>query len=235
MRLSSPLVLFLVCTLSTHFSLAHKEKHQTCRNVPGSAGYPKAAAWSKLNATIGGRLVKVVPTARYCASLPGGACTDAQWTSALFRGNIPGSMNKVCSSITQTLSFGSLRRGCAEQLGAGEFLPLIHVAPNSDRRLGLRPYTSFSMSPQCNDMWSRGCPHPLRRSTERCGYTGAPVLMPHSDRHDIFMCETGGREIRQLEQPPARRKILRARRPRALYRAVLTPDPHCWVAKYLDD
>ncbi|KAJ7301702.1 FAD-binding domain-containing protein [Mycena albidolilacea] len=94
MRLSSTPLLFLVCTLSTHFSLAHKEKHQTCRNVPGSAGYPKAAAWSKLNATIGGRLVKAVPTAKYCASLPGGACTDAQWTSALFRSTIPGSMNK---------------------------------------------------------------------------------------------------------------------------------------------
>ncbi|KAJ7633739.1 FAD-binding domain-containing protein [Mycena rosella] len=92
MRLSSTAFLFLVCTLSTHFSLAHKEKNQTCRNVPGSAGYPKAAAWSKLNATIGGRLVNVVPTAKYCASLPGGACTDAQWTSALFRSTIPGSM-----------------------------------------------------------------------------------------------------------------------------------------------
>jgi hypothetical protein len=96
MRLSSTTVLFLVCTLSTHFSLAHKEKHQTCRNVPGNAGYPKAAAWSKLNATIGGRLVNVVPTAKYCASLPGDACTDAQWTSALFRGTIPGSMIDVC-------------------------------------------------------------------------------------------------------------------------------------------
>ncbi|KAJ7698375.1 FAD-binding domain-containing protein [Mycena rosella] len=93
MRLSSTVVLFLVCTLSTHcFSLAHKEKHQTCRNIPNSAGYPKAAAWSKLNATIGGQLVNVVPTAKYCASLPGGACTDAQWTSALFRSTIPGSM-----------------------------------------------------------------------------------------------------------------------------------------------
>ncbi|KAJ6560649.1 FAD-binding domain-containing protein [Mycena vulgaris] len=92
MRLSSTPVLFLVCILYTHFSLAHKKKHQTCRNVPGSAGYPKAAAWSKLNATIGGRLVNVVPTAKYCANLPGGACTDAQWTSALYRSTIPGSM-----------------------------------------------------------------------------------------------------------------------------------------------
>ncbi|KAF7340731.1 FAD-binding domain-containing protein [Mycena sanguinolenta] len=89
MRLPSTAVLFVVCTL--HFSLAH-EKREICRNVPGSVGYPKAAAWSKLNATIGGRLVQVVPTAKYCASLPGAACTDAQWTSALFRSTIPGSM-----------------------------------------------------------------------------------------------------------------------------------------------
>jgi hypothetical protein len=115
----------LVCTLSTHFWLAHKEKHQTCHNVPSNAGYPKAAAWSKLNATIGGRLVNVVPTAKYCASLPGGACTGAQWTSALFRGTIPGSMIDVCCSITHTPSPGSLGRGCAEQLGAGGFSSLI--------------------------------------------------------------------------------------------------------------
>ncbi|KAJ6556385.1 FAD-binding domain-containing protein [Mycena capillaripes] len=94
MRLPSTPVLFLVCTLSAHFSLAH----HTCRNVPGSAGYPNATAWSKLNATIGGRLVNAVPTAKYCASLPGGACTDAQWTSALFRSRNPGSMVDVCSS-----------------------------------------------------------------------------------------------------------------------------------------
>ncbi|KAF7333174.1 hypothetical protein MVEN_02383200 [Mycena venus] len=31
----------------------------------------------------------------YCASLPGGACTDAQWTSALFRNSIPGALNQV--------------------------------------------------------------------------------------------------------------------------------------------
>ncbi|KAJ7705488.1 hypothetical protein B0H17DRAFT_1156848 [Mycena rosella] len=70
-------------------------RRDTCRNVPGSAGYPNAAAWSALNATIGGRLVNVVPSAKYCASLPGGACTDAQWTSALFRSTIPGAMNQV--------------------------------------------------------------------------------------------------------------------------------------------
>ncbi|KAJ6595499.1 FAD-binding domain-containing protein [Mycena vulgaris] len=87
-------VLFLVFALS-QFAAAQQGKRQTCRNVPGSAGYPTAAAWSALNTTIGGRLAKVVPSAKYCASLPGGACTGAQWTSALFRNTIPGAMNHV--------------------------------------------------------------------------------------------------------------------------------------------
>ncbi|KAJ6481261.1 FAD-binding domain-containing protein [Mycena vitilis] len=69
-------------------------KRETCRNVPGSAGFPSAGAWNALNETISGRLVETVPSAKYCATLPGG-CTDAQWTSALFRSTIPGAMNKV--------------------------------------------------------------------------------------------------------------------------------------------
>ncbi|KAJ7635275.1 FAD-binding domain-containing protein [Roridomyces roridus] len=66
-----------------------------CRNVPGSNGYPSVAAWSAFNASISGRLVDVVPSAEFCARLPGGACTDAQWGSALFRNGIPGSMEQV--------------------------------------------------------------------------------------------------------------------------------------------
>ncbi|KAJ7088686.1 FAD-binding domain-containing protein [Mycena epipterygia] len=84
--------LLLLCALS-HSSAAHSaSKRQTCRNVPGSAGYPTSAEWSTLNTTVSGRLVTVVPSAQYCASL--GGCTDAQWTSALFRSSIPGAMNQ---------------------------------------------------------------------------------------------------------------------------------------------
>ncbi|KAJ7085554.1 FAD-binding domain-containing protein [Mycena epipterygia] len=68
--------------------------HSRCRNVPGSDGFPTASEWQALNASVSGRLVSVVPSAKYCASLPGGACTDAQWTSALFRNTIPGAMNQ---------------------------------------------------------------------------------------------------------------------------------------------
>ncbi|KAJ7118033.1 FAD-binding domain-containing protein [Mycena crocata] len=86
-------LIFLVFALSS--SEARPGKRETCRNVPGSAGYPDKAAWGALNTTVDGRLVDVVPSARYCASLPGGACTDAQWGSSVLRNTIPGAMNQV--------------------------------------------------------------------------------------------------------------------------------------------
>ncbi|KAJ7120195.1 hypothetical protein C8R44DRAFT_877645 [Mycena epipterygia] len=55
---------------------------------------PNVTTWGALNKTIGGRLVEVVPSAKYCASLPGGACTDAQWASSLFRNTIPSAINQ---------------------------------------------------------------------------------------------------------------------------------------------
>jgi|SRR6266849_6620436 len=63
-----------------------------CRNQPGSSGYPSAADWSTLNDSIGGRLVKVVPSAKACVEL---SCTEAQWESGIFRQTIPGAMNDV--------------------------------------------------------------------------------------------------------------------------------------------
>ncbi|KAJ6557664.1 hypothetical protein B0H19DRAFT_1148313 [Mycena capillaripes] len=81
----------LVCTFLQSCQ-ALEEGRQTCRNVPGSAGFPDANTWSTLNATISGRLVVAVPSAKYCADL--GGCSDAQWTSALFRSGIPGAMNQ---------------------------------------------------------------------------------------------------------------------------------------------
>ncbi|KAJ7773959.1 FAD-binding domain-containing protein [Mycena metata] len=129
MRLSSTPGFFLVCALFTHFSLAH-EKHQICRHVPGGTGYPKAAAWSKLNATIGGRLVNVVPTAKYCARLPGGACTDAQWTSALFRSTIPGSMSNNNFEQGYDLTPPSLCLRNATSCGQGD-VPFFSVEAQS--------------------------------------------------------------------------------------------------------
>ncbi|KAJ7865538.1 FAD-binding domain-containing protein, partial [Mycena leptocephala] len=89
----------LLCSLLGHCPEAASDhassKSPVCRNIPGSYGYPSRAAWDALNATISGRLVAVVPSAKYCASLLGGACNDTQWQSAVFRGLIPGAMNQV--------------------------------------------------------------------------------------------------------------------------------------------
>ncbi|KAJ7124309.1 hypothetical protein C8R44DRAFT_875362 [Mycena epipterygia] len=89
-------LLLLVVVLSP--CLAQKTSRlgqKACRNVPGSAGYPPTAAWNAFNATLSGRLIEVVPSAKYCASLPEGACTDAQWASGLFRSTIPGAMDQI--------------------------------------------------------------------------------------------------------------------------------------------
>ncbi|KAJ6598364.1 FAD-binding domain-containing protein [Mycena vulgaris] len=89
-------LVFLFCALFGHSGeVQGNSKSPACRNIPGSPGYPSVAAWNALNSTISGRLVSVVPSAKYCASLPGGACTDEQWTSALFRSTIPGAMDQV--------------------------------------------------------------------------------------------------------------------------------------------
>ncbi|KAJ7020168.1 FAD-binding domain-containing protein, partial [Mycena alexandri] len=69
------------------------EPGRACRNVPGDPGYPNAAAWNAFNATISGRLVSALPSAKFCADR--GSCTDAEWSSSLFRNTIPGAMNQV--------------------------------------------------------------------------------------------------------------------------------------------
>ncbi|KAJ7056672.1 FAD-binding domain-containing protein [Mycena amicta] len=74
--------------------LAQTSSATRCRNVPGDAGYPATTTWDAFNASISGRLVAVVPSAKFCANIPGG-CTDAQWTSSTFRGAIPGAMCQV--------------------------------------------------------------------------------------------------------------------------------------------
>ncbi|KAJ6486820.1 FAD-binding domain-containing protein [Mycena sanguinolenta] len=87
---------FLLFVSRSHSSDPRQDSNTThCRNIPGSAGYPSRAAWDAFNATVSGRLVDVIPTVKYCDSLPAGGCTDAQWTSALFRGMIPGAMSYV--------------------------------------------------------------------------------------------------------------------------------------------
>ncbi|KAJ7678060.1 FAD-binding domain-containing protein [Mycena polygramma] len=92
--LTSSLGLLLCALFNPSSSEVPNSKPRACLNVPGSSGYPTTAEWNELNATISGRLAGVVPSAKYCASLPGG-CSDAEWTSALFRSTIPGAMDQV--------------------------------------------------------------------------------------------------------------------------------------------
>ena len=80
-------------------SLTHpvRPAHARCRNQPGDPGYPTVADWSSLNDTIGGRLVTVVPSVEACRVL---GCTEAQWSSGIFRQTIPGAMNAVSNNPT---------------------------------------------------------------------------------------------------------------------------------------
>jgi hypothetical protein len=116
-----PLPVFVVLLAALFpFPCASQElKRQKCRNIPGSVGYPNVAAWSRLNMTIAGRLVVAVPSAKHCASLPGGTCTDAQWTSALFRNTIPGAMNQVVALLNLNLPIRLLIEMLIGQLGTG--------------------------------------------------------------------------------------------------------------------
>ncbi|PBK59577.1 FAD-binding domain-containing protein [Armillaria solidipes] len=64
-----------------------------CRTVPGDPSFPSDEEWNTLNSSISGRLAKAVPSAQFCDTH--GDCTDAEWTSASFRADIPGAMNFV--------------------------------------------------------------------------------------------------------------------------------------------
>ncbi len=64
-----------------------------CRTVPGDPSFPSGEEWNSLNSSVSSRLVKAVPSAQFC-NMHGG-CTDAEWTSASFRADIPGAMNQV--------------------------------------------------------------------------------------------------------------------------------------------
>jgi hypothetical protein len=125
---------FLLCAVVGEAALENKPSHSpACRNIPGSSGYPDAAAWNALNATISGRLVDVVPSAKYCASLPGGACTDAEWSSALFRSTIPGAMDQVRLNHLNVKDFmphrfpGQLGAGPMNSLYRFDFFLLINI------------------------------------------------------------------------------------------------------------
>ncbi|KAI0031017.1 FAD-binding domain-containing protein [Vararia minispora EC-137] len=81
-----------------------------CRTQPGDPGFPSATDWAAFNNTIDGRLLTVVPSAGVCAQLN---CTEAQWTSSVFRDMMPGQMNQDYDAVPPELC---LRNGttCAQ-------------------------------------------------------------------------------------------------------------------------
>ncbi|KAJ6552876.1 hypothetical protein B0H19DRAFT_1295298 [Mycena capillaripes] len=122
-----PFTTFILPLFSAAFPCSSTaQKRSTCRNVPGSPGYPNPATWNALNETLSGRLINVVPSAKYCTSLLGGACTDAQWASAVFRNTIPGAMNQLNWEQGYDLTPPSLCLRNASTCGQGD-VPLYSV------------------------------------------------------------------------------------------------------------
>lgn len=97
-QLAAMLSLMVPLLLSLGLSVRGQTSNSTstlgCRNIPGSFGFPTAAQWSALNTSLSGRLVTVIPSAQFCKNQ--GGCTLQQFTSSVFRANIPGAMNQVC-------------------------------------------------------------------------------------------------------------------------------------------
>ena len=65
-----------------------------CRTLPGDPTFPSSHQWAQLNASVDGRLVAVVPSAKFCVDrVP--PCTEAEWQSTVYRATIPGAMDIV--------------------------------------------------------------------------------------------------------------------------------------------
>lgn len=63
--------------------------------LPGQGCWPTPVQWATLNATVGGRLLSVVPEGTVCANDPtGSACATLyqQWTNASWRADQPSAM-----------------------------------------------------------------------------------------------------------------------------------------------
>ena len=86
---------------SLSFHPRHSERRSSgfCRSQPGDPGFPTDNEWQELSSQVGGRLVTVIPTAKFCHELPAGNCTWEEWQSFDFRGKIPGAMLTVCSDL----------------------------------------------------------------------------------------------------------------------------------------
>ncbi|GJJ15496.1 hypothetical protein Clacol_009774 [Clathrus columnatus] len=64
-----------------------------CRSQLGDPLFPTINELSQFNDSIDGQLIAIVPSGSYCLSR--GGCTEAEWTSSVFRSTIPGAMTNV--------------------------------------------------------------------------------------------------------------------------------------------
>ncbi|KAF8527009.1 FAD-binding domain-containing protein [Hysterangium stoloniferum] len=71
-------------------SLVSGRSTSQCFTQPGDLRFPTATELASFNATIDGRLMNVIPSAKFCQSL--GGCSDTQWSDGNFRNDIIGAM-----------------------------------------------------------------------------------------------------------------------------------------------
>lgn len=62
-----------------------------CKNVPGDAGWPTTAQWSKLNTTVGGRLIQTIPI--------GSPCYQKTYNVADYKYDISTYDNASCANV----------------------------------------------------------------------------------------------------------------------------------------
>jgi hypothetical protein len=89
-------LLAFLLPLSLIFSLVSGRSTSQCFTQPGDPRFPTATEFASFNATIDGRLMNVVPSAKFCQSL--GGCSDDQWFDGNFRNDIIGATLQVSLS-----------------------------------------------------------------------------------------------------------------------------------------
>ena len=113
---------FLLCTLLRAAASPIQPRDASavglCKPRHGDPGWPPAAAWSKLNATVGGRLTTPAPLAAACYGGPGVSCDTvlANWNTTSFRADDPTCMQapnwELDACIPPTLLASGAKPGC---------------------------------------------------------------------------------------------------------------------------
>jgi hypothetical protein len=75
---------------------------RNCRSQPGDTSFPTERELQSFNQSIEGRLVNVVPSAKFCKQR--GGCTDAEWANAAFMNTVPGAMFQVSVTFSRLIN-----------------------------------------------------------------------------------------------------------------------------------